>query len=98
MLCAAAHGAKVIIHHLGTELTHADAASLLGECKAIGGQAVSVTGDIALPQTAVDIVDTAVRNFGRLDVLISNAGICPFHSFLDMPIDLCVRFRRSLLC
>jgi L-rhamnose 1-dehydrogenase len=31
------------------------------------------------------IVETAMTTFGRIDVLISNAGICPFHSFLTMP-------------
>jgi L-rhamnose 1-dehydrogenase len=31
------------------------------------------------------IVSAAVSTFSRLDVLVSNAGICPFHSFLDLP-------------
>lgn len=30
-------------------------------------------------------MDAAVSSFSRLDVLISNAGICPFHTFLDLP-------------
>ena len=31
---------------------------------------------------------TTVDAFGTLDVLVSNAGICPFHTFLDMPADV----------
>lgn len=31
------------------------------------------------------IVAAAVSSFSRIDVLVSNAGICPFHSFLDLP-------------
>lgn len=31
------------------------------------------------------IVEAAVSNFGRIDVLVSNAGICPFAEFLTMP-------------
>lgn len=31
------------------------------------------------------IVDTAVLSFGRIDGLVSNAGICQFYSFLDIP-------------
>lgn len=34
------------------------------------------------------IVKAAVDAFGRIDVLFSNAGICPFHEFLSMPDDL----------
>lgn len=45
-------------------------------------------GDIASPSTATAIVDAAVNAFGRIDVLVSNAGICPFHTFLDLPHDL----------
>lgn len=30
----------------------------------------------------------AVHEFGRIDVLFSNAGVCPFHAFLDLPHDL----------
>ena len=34
------------------------------------------------------IVTESVKAFSRIDVLVSNAGICPFHTFLDMPNDL----------
>lgn len=47
-----------------------------------------VDGDIASASTATAIVQSAVKAFGRIDVLVSNAGICPFHSFLDLPHDL----------
>src|SRR5260370_22329314 len=35
-----------------------------------------VDGDIGDPRTAAKIVDTAVSRFGRIDVLINNAGVC----------------------
>ncbi len=38
-----------------------------------------------LPYLPRQITESAVSAFGRIDVLVSNAGICPFHSFLDMP-------------
>ena len=47
-----------------------------------------VGGDIGEPATATEIVKTAVEAFGRIDVLVSNAGICPFHAFLSMPYNL----------
>ena len=34
------------------------------------------------------MVAAAVEAFGKVDVLVSNAGICPFHSFLDMPAEV----------
>lgn len=55
--------------------------------RGIGRRAVAVEGDVADPGTANAIVTGAVETFGKLDVLASNAGICPFHSFLDMPLD-----------
>ncbi len=39
-----------------------------------GIEAVTVVGDIAQPETAQRLVDTAVGRFGRVDVLINNAG------------------------
>lgn len=41
-----------------------------------------------LPALTPQIVSAAVSTFSRLDVLISNAGICPFHTFLDLPHSL----------
>lgn len=37
------------------------------------------------PRLFLQIVSAAVSSFSRIDVLVSNAGICPFHSFLDLP-------------
>ena len=57
----------------------------------------AVKGDVALPETATDFVSKAVEAFGRVDVMVSNAGICPFHAFLDMPVETVDRtFRVNL--
>ena len=55
--------------------------------ESLGRQAISVIGDVALPETATAFVQAAVDAFGRVDVFVSNAGICPFHAFLDMPVE-----------
>ena len=34
-----------------------------------------VTGDVADPQTAVDALEGALQSFGRLDILLANAGL-----------------------
>ncbi|POY72158.1 hypothetical protein BMF94_4795 [Rhodotorula taiwanensis] len=99
--CAQA-GARVVVHHLGTEGATQDAETLLSEIGEIRGKmaaqgnsladrstaaAIEVGGDISDPATADKIVRAAVSEYGRIDGLVSNAGICPFYSFLDIPHD-----------
>jgi L-rhamnose 1-dehydrogenase len=79
---AARHGADVAINYLG----HGDgAASAVAEIERLGRRAIAVEGDVADRETATAFVRAATGALGRVDVFVSNAGICPFHSFLDMP-------------
>lgn len=63
------------------------AAEVIAAVEAHGRRCISVEGDVALPETATAFVNAAVEAFGRVDVFVSNAGICPFHAFLDMPAE-----------
>jgi L-rhamnose 1-dehydrogenase len=87
----AQHGADVAINYLNDE---AGAASAVREIEALGRRAIAVRGDVADPDAAPRFVGAAVEAFGRVDVFVSNAGICPFHSFLDMPRDVLERTLR----
>jgi len=81
---AARQGANVAIN------TYRDAeaaAEVVAQIEALGRRAVAIDGDVALPDSATTFVNTAVKAFGRVDVFVSNAGICPFHAFLDMPVE-----------
>lgn len=86
---SARHGADVLINYWGDNDARygADRASVevLSEIAALGQRGRAIEGDIGNPDIAQRIVDAAVEHFGRIDVLASNAGICPFHSFLDLP-------------
>jgi L-rhamnose 1-dehydrogenase len=42
----------------------------------------------------VKIVEKGVELFGRIDVLVSNVGICPFSDFLTMPLETWDRTRQ----
>jgi L-rhamnose 1-dehydrogenase len=53
-----------------------------------------VQGDVADPETAKDFIARAVEAFGKVDVFVNNAGICPFHAFLDMPVETFERTMR----
>jgi L-rhamnose 1-dehydrogenase len=88
---AARHGADVAINYRG----HADGAkSAVAEIEAMGRRAVAIQGDVAERETALDFVARATEALGRVDVFVSNAGICPFHSFLDMPAETFERTMR----
>lgn len=65
--------------------------SLVAEIEALGRKAVVFDGDVADPASAPAFVEAAVKGLGGVDTFVSNAGICPFHSFLDMPQDVLLR-------
>jgi len=89
----ARQGAHLVLHYLGDTATQFEVESLQKEIGVLGRNAICVPGDIADDQVSALIVAKAVESFGRIDVLVSNAGICPFHAFLDMPHDLWARTR-----
>lgn len=69
------------------------AAEVVSAVRALGRRALAVDGDVARPESAESFVAAAVEELGRVDVFVSNAGICPFHAFLDMPEDV---LRRTM--
>ena len=88
---AARHGADVAINYLHDDT---GAASCIAEIEALGRRAIAVHGDVADPETAGAFVAAAVDAFGKVDVFVNNAGICPFHAFLDMPAETFERTMR----
>lgn len=67
-----AAGANVVIHHLTSTQ---DAAALIGACNAIRpDSAIAVQADLLDTARLPDLVDAAIRHFGRLDILINNAS------------------------
>jgi len=80
----ARHGADIV---LNVYPHAAEADPLIAAIKALGRHAIAIAGDVACPDTAAALIQAAKDAFGRVDVLVNNAGICPFHSFLDMPLE-----------
>ena len=71
----AADGAKVLIIDIDAET----AAATAGQIRDAGGAAASMTGDVAKEETAAAMVERAIDEFGRLDILVQNAyGVAGF--------------------
>ncbi len=77
----AKRGAKVVVNDLGGprdgsgEGSTRAADQVVEEIKALGGQAVANYDSVSTPEGGQAIIQTAVDAFGRVDILINNAGI-----------------------
>jgi NAD(P)-dependent dehydrogenase (short-subunit alcohol dehydrogenase family) len=86
----AARGAKVVVNDLGGardgsgpgSMSAADA--VVEEIRNSGGVAVANYDNVATPEGGQAIIDTAIREFGRVDILINNAGILRDKTLMNM--------------
>lgn len=67
-------GAKVVVNYSGSKEPAEELAEKINQVGG-GGEAVVVQADVSDPEDAQRLIDEAVENFGRVDVLINNAGI-----------------------
>lgn len=79
-LLLASRGARVIVNDPGVGMkgdgTDAGPAqAVVEEIKAAGGEAIACMDSVATPEGGKAIIDAAVDNYGRIDILIHNAGI-----------------------
>lgn len=63
----------------------------------LGGDVVSVVGDVGDRNDAEKMVQTTIDHFGRLDILINNAGISMRGKFTDLSVDVCERVIQTNL-
>src|SRR6476659_9955753 len=99
-LLLASQGAKVVVNDPGgslrgggSEASHpppdeaTPADDVVREITAAGGEAVSSTDSVATPAGGKAIIDTALETYGRVDILIHNAGIVRRASLREMTYD-----------
>ena len=92
-LLLAARGAKVVVNDVGgavdgTGSSQAPAQATVEHIQALGGTAVADTNTVATPASGEAIVRTALDAFGRLDIVINNAGILRDKAFHHMTPEL----------
>ncbi|MFQ5457930.1 MAG: SDR family oxidoreductase [Myxococcota bacterium] len=92
-LLLASRGAKVVVNDLGGAVdgtgsgkTMAD--HVVDEIKEAGGEAAANYDNVATLQGGESIIDTAVKSFGKIDILINNAGILRDKSFANLSEDM----------
>jgi NAD(P)-dependent dehydrogenase (short-subunit alcohol dehydrogenase family) len=88
-LLLAARGARVVVNDLGGSIEGLGtdtqpAAAVVAEIVAAGGTAIADGSDVSTTAGARALVDAAVAEFGRLDVLVNNAGIIRWAGMPDV--------------
>lgn len=90
-LMLASLGAKVVVNDLGGEVDGTGSGTSMAEqavekIRDAGGEAVPNFESVADWKSAQKVIDTAIDNYGRIDILINNAGILRDKSMLKMDI------------
>jgi NAD(P)-dependent dehydrogenase (short-subunit alcohol dehydrogenase family) len=91
-LAMAAAGAKMLVNDLGTSVRGegkdvGPAQKVVDEIRAAGGTAVANTDSVAEWESANKIVQATLDSFGRIDVVINNAGILRDRFFFNMSVE-----------
>jgi NAD(P)-dependent dehydrogenase (short-subunit alcohol dehydrogenase family) len=97
-LLLAARGAKVVVADLGGSLEGTGSSSepaheAVREIEAAGGEAVACHASVADEAGAASIVQASLDAFGRIDIVVNNAGIAEPDLFEDLTLE---RFRRMV--
>ncbi|MGN6653798.1 MAG: SDR family NAD(P)-dependent oxidoreductase [Rhodanobacter sp.] len=82
-LYLARKGARVVVNDLGLDAAEAVAA----EIRAAGGEAIAAAGSVTDEAAVAAMVAHALASWGRIDILVSNAGILRDKSFAKMSLD-----------
>jgi len=91
-LAMAAAGAKLVVNDLGTSVkgegaSSAPAEAVVNEIRAAGGSAVASADSVADWTAANRIVQAALDAYGRIDVVVNNAGILRDRFFFNMAVE-----------
>jgi glucose 1-dehydrogenase len=84
-LAFAEEGAAVAVDYR----SHPDEAKeIVDRVEGSGGRAISVHADVSVPEDVRNLIQKAVQEFGRLDIMVNNAGMEEKMPFLDTPLEV----------
>lgn len=80
----AREGAAVLVDYVGKpDAPH----KTEEEIKSFGGKTIAIEADISKPDQVQNLIDNAVKAFGKLDIVVNNAGIEKKFAFVDYPFE-----------
>jgi glucose 1-dehydrogenase len=80
----AREGAAVVVDYIGKPDV---AAQTQEQISSFGGRSVAIAADISKPDQVQNLIDGAVKAFGKLDVVVNNAGVEKKAAFVDYPLE-----------
>src|SRR5215475_5269138 len=88
----AERGARVVVNDLGTDVSGFGKDSTIAEqvaelIRSRGGEAIANDSDVCTPEGGSGLIATTIEHFGRIDLLVNNAGICGSQLFEDATLD-----------
>ena len=88
----AERGARVVVNDLGTDVSGFGKDSTIAEqvadlIRSRGGEAIADDSDVSTPEGGSDLIARTIEHFGRIDLLVNNAGICGSQLFKDATLD-----------
>lgn len=81
----AAEGASVVIDYHGDR---APADALVAQIAQAGGTSCAIGADVSKPDDVAALIEGAIKAYGKLDVLVNNAGVEQKHPFVETPLDV----------
>jgi len=88
----AERGARVVVNDLGTDVSGFGKDSTVAEevadlIRSRGGEAIANDSDVSTVEGGSGLIATTIEHFGRIDLLVNNAGICGSQLFEDATLD-----------
>src|SRR5579859_3779545 len=88
----AERGARVVVNDLGTDVSGSGKDSMIAEqaadlIRSRGGEAIADDSDVSTPEGGSALIARTIEHFGRIDLLVNNAGICGSQLFEDAALE-----------